>query len=255
MPEVSTFGTADHTNFQVRETHVLAAGWGPYLRRSMKALLFENYLNVLMLCTFPAMWWYYTKGNPGVTFTLALLAIAPFAERLSFVTEQLALHTSETLGVHPHALPPPASNLPAPAPMTPSRVAGGLLNATFGNVTEMIVSLFALNAGLLRIVQVPLAPRDRAGRPRPARPPRNPPAATRSRFWARFSPTCSSFSAAHSSPAVCHSESPGPSTPESRRARPHPPPPARRRSFQAAAVQQDERVRLVRPAHPRLHRR
>ena len=35
--------------------------------------------------------------------------------------------------------------------MTPSRVAGGLLNATFGNVTEMIVSLFALNAGLLRI--------------------------------------------------------------------------------------------------------
>ena len=46
---------------------------------------------------------------------------APFAERLSFVTEQLALHTSSTLG--------------------------GLLNATFGNVTELIVSLFALRAG------------------------------------------------------------------------------------------------------------
>ena len=29
---------------------------------------------------------------------------------------------------------------------------GGLLNATFGNATEMIVSMFALNAGLLRVV-------------------------------------------------------------------------------------------------------
>ena len=58
----------------------------------------------------------------------SLLAIAPFAERLSFVTEQLALHTTSTLG--------------------------GLLNATFGNVTELIVSLFALRAGMLRIVQV-----------------------------------------------------------------------------------------------------
>jgi len=51
------------------------------------------------------------------------------------VTEQLAMHTSETLG--------------------------GLLNATFGNVTELIVALFALRAGatqpeMLRIVQVSL---------------------------------------------------------------------------------------------------
>ena len=33
---------------------------------------------------------------------------------------------------------------------------GGLLNATFGNVTELIVSMFAIKAGLLRIVQVSL---------------------------------------------------------------------------------------------------
>ena len=33
---------------------------------------------------------------------------------------------------------------------------GGLLNATFGNVTELIVSLLALKAGMLRIVQVSL---------------------------------------------------------------------------------------------------
>ena len=33
---------------------------------------------------------------------------------------------------------------------------GGLLNATFGNVTELIVSMFAIKAGMLRIVQVSL---------------------------------------------------------------------------------------------------
>jgi len=33
---------------------------------------------------------------------------------------------------------------------------GGLLNATFGNLTEMIVSYFALKGGLLRVVQLSL---------------------------------------------------------------------------------------------------
>ena len=32
----------------------------------------------------------------------------------------------------------------------------GLLNATFGNLTEVIVSLYALKAGLLRVVQLSL---------------------------------------------------------------------------------------------------
>ena len=43
--------------------------------------------------------------------------------------------------------------------MPPTRgkcAAGGLLNATFGNATEMIVSIFALKAGLLRVVQLSL---------------------------------------------------------------------------------------------------
>jgi Ca2+:H+ antiporter len=30
---------------------------------------------------------------------------------------------------------------------------GGLLNATFGNATEMIISLYALHNGMIRIVQ------------------------------------------------------------------------------------------------------
>lgn len=64
----------------------------------------------------------------GLTFTLSLLALAPLAERLGFVTEQLALHTNESIG--------------------------GLLNATFGNATELIVAAAALFRGLYRLVQL-----------------------------------------------------------------------------------------------------
>ena len=49
-------------------------------------------------------------------------------ERLGYITEQMASYTNPTLG--------------------------GLLNATFGNMTEIIVSFFALKSGLLRVVQV-----------------------------------------------------------------------------------------------------
>lgn len=71
----------------------------------------------------------YAWGD-GPLFAFALLALIPLAERLGFVTEQLAGHTSETVG--------------------------GLLNATFGNATEMIVSLYAIRGGLLHVVQLSL---------------------------------------------------------------------------------------------------
>lgn len=52
------------------------------------------------------------------TFTFALAALCPLAERLGFCTEQMAMYTNATIG--------------------------GLLNATFGNITEMIVAVYAL---------------------------------------------------------------------------------------------------------------
>jgi len=121
---------ADVQNIKIKSQDVLAKGWVFYWKRSLSALFFENWLNLLLFCTPAAVASRYLEWGQGITFTLSLLAIAPFAERLSFVTEQLALHTSETLG--------------------------GLLNATFGNVTELIVSLFALYIDNLRIVQVSL---------------------------------------------------------------------------------------------------
>jgi len=121
----------DTDRLRGKQDSLLVCTDGPkaYVWKSVNALFFSNYLNLLMLCT-PFAVLARQHGSDGVIFAFSLLAIAPFAERLSFVTEQLALHTNETLG--------------------------GLLNATFGNVTELIVSMFAIKAGLLRIVQVSL---------------------------------------------------------------------------------------------------
>lgn len=43
------------------------------------------------------------KWGHGWTFTFSLLGIAPLAERLGFVTEQLASYTNRTLGTPPAA--------------------------------------------------------------------------------------------------------------------------------------------------------
>jgi hypothetical protein len=74
-----------------------ADGWGVYLHRSLKELLLGSYLNVLMLLTPFALLAKPLGWSDGVAFALSLLAIAPFAERLGFVTEQVALHTNDTL--------------------------------------------------------------------------------------------------------------------------------------------------------------
>ena len=95
-----------------------------------RALLTTGPLNILLVCTPFAFVSYWAKWPLSLTFVLSLLSIAPFAERLGFVTEQLALHTNDTIG--------------------------GLLNATFGNATELIISLSALHNGLYRVIQLSL---------------------------------------------------------------------------------------------------
>lgn len=60
-------------------------------------------------------------------FTLAALAIVPLAIWLSTATEEVALATGPTIG--------------------------GLLNALFGNATELIIAIVALRAGLVDIVK------------------------------------------------------------------------------------------------------
>jgi Ca2+:H+ antiporter len=62
-----------------------------------------------------------------VTFVLSALGIVPLAALIGHATEALAHH----LGPR----------------------AGGLLNATFGNAAELIITIFALNAGLFTLVK------------------------------------------------------------------------------------------------------
>ncbi|KAK8648720.1 hypothetical protein V6N13_129464 [Hibiscus sabdariffa] len=71
----------------------------------------------------------YTNRD-GWVFILGLLGIMPLAERLGYTTEQLAFYSGPTVG--------------------------GLLNATFGNATELIISIYALRTGRIRVVQLSL---------------------------------------------------------------------------------------------------
>jgi Ca2+:H+ antiporter len=67
------------------------------------------------------------KWNPTTVFTLNFFAIIPLAAVLSFATEEISMKLGETLG--------------------------GLLNATFGNAVELIVSIVALRDGQIQVVQ------------------------------------------------------------------------------------------------------
>jgi Ca2+:H+ antiporter len=67
------------------------------------------------------------KWSAAWVFTLNFLAIIPLAAVLSFATEEIAHRLGETLG--------------------------GLVNATFGNAVELIVSVVALRAGEIEVVQ------------------------------------------------------------------------------------------------------
>ena len=67
------------------------------------------------------------EWDPTAVFTLNFLAIIPLAACLSFATEEISKRLGETLG--------------------------GLLNATFGNAVELIVSVIALRAGEIEVVQ------------------------------------------------------------------------------------------------------
>lgn len=95
--------------------------------RSIKIVLFSNKLNLLMPFGPLAILVYKLTGHRGWIFFLSLLGITPLAERLGYATEQLAFYTGATVG--------------------------GLLNATFGNATELIISIYALKRGMIRVVQ------------------------------------------------------------------------------------------------------
>ncbi|MDB4881044.1 MAG: Cation transporter [Gemmatimonadetes bacterium] len=66
-------------------------------------------------------------ASPVLIFALAALAIIPLSGFLGRATEEIAVHTGPTLG--------------------------GLLNATLGNMAELIIAVLALRAGLVDLVK------------------------------------------------------------------------------------------------------
>lgn len=95
--------------------------------RSIYIVLIKAKINVLLPFGPLAIFLHYVTGKHGLVFFFSLLGITPLAERLGYATEQLAFYTGPTVG--------------------------GLLNATFGNATEMIISIYALKNGMIRVVQ------------------------------------------------------------------------------------------------------
>lgn len=64
---------------------------------------------------------------PILVFSLSALAIVPLARFIGEATEELSVYTGSALG--------------------------GFLNASFGNITEFIIGIFALRAGLIEVVK------------------------------------------------------------------------------------------------------
>jgi len=125
------------SNDQVKKTYrnVYEDGMLRYIVNSASLIHFGEqgerpYLNVLLLCVPLAIICDAADADKALTFVFSLLAICPLAERLGYVTEDVAKYTNSTLG--------------------------GLLNATFGNATELIVSLIALGSDKTWIVKASL---------------------------------------------------------------------------------------------------
>ncbi|CAK7201450.1 Vacuolar calcium ion transporter [Sporothrix eucalyptigena] len=92
-----------------------------------KATLYSSPVNILLFfvpfgIAAGALGW-----SAATVFTLNFFAIIPLAAVLSFATEEISVRLGESMG--------------------------GLLNATFGNAVELIVSIVALRQGQIEVVQ------------------------------------------------------------------------------------------------------
>ncbi|WMC92825.1 calcium/proton exchanger [Kineothrix sp. MB12-C1] len=90
-----------------------------------------KYLRILLISVPLSFVGYFMNWNATTMFILACIAIIPLAGYLGSATESIAVYTGPK--------------------------AGGFLNATFGNATELIISFFAIRAGLFDVVKATLA--------------------------------------------------------------------------------------------------
>ena len=74
---------------------------------------------------------HYAPESHTMLFVIAVLAIVPLAALLSHATESVAAKTGDAVG--------------------------GLLNATLGNLTELVIAITALRAGMYDLVKASIA--------------------------------------------------------------------------------------------------
>lgn len=90
-----------------------------------------KYVKVLLICVPFSFIGYFLKWDSTLMFFLTCVSIIPLAGYLGNATEEIAAYTGPKFG--------------------------GFLNATFGNATELIISFFAIRAGLFDVVKASLA--------------------------------------------------------------------------------------------------
>ncbi|CEM12943.1 unnamed protein product [Vitrella brassicaformis CCMP3155] len=94
--------------------------------RGLKGIMFKE-IHVLLVVVPLGYLAYWLGWGAKWVFLLNFIALVPLAALLGFVTEELAEHTGEIIG--------------------------GLLNATFGNAVELILTIQSLRKGLLTVVK------------------------------------------------------------------------------------------------------
>jgi Ca2+:H+ antiporter len=101
----------------------------PDFKSSLHAIVFTNlYFNVILAIFLPlGIISEYLHWSETYVFTLNFIAIVALAKMLDLATEQLSKRLGQTLGA--------------------------LLNASFGNAVELILSIMALREGLIVVVQ------------------------------------------------------------------------------------------------------
>lgn len=106
---------------------------GPHrgsLLEQSKLILFDSYINLLLIFVPLGVIAKLTRMSHALIFSFNFLGIIPMAKILGFATEEIAARSNQTIG--------------------------GLLNATFGNAVEMIISIIALNKNYTDVVQANL---------------------------------------------------------------------------------------------------
>ena len=97
------------------------------LFNDFRTILFNTYINVLLIFVPFAIISGALNWPSAVVFTTNFFALIPLSLLLSHSTKELSVRIGST--------------------------AGGLVNVTFGNATELIVGIFALKNGQIKLIQ------------------------------------------------------------------------------------------------------